>query len=183
LSSEAYWAVDVPLQPSPVMTELERIIRELEHAHGGHPWHGPSRADVLADVTPEEAARRPSAQGHGIWALVLHMAAWTGEVARRVREGDKRLPAAGDWPQVPTASAAAWRDAVASLDAAHRDVVAALRERGPARLDERAGPADDLSAGGDVTYRVMLHGLAQHDAYHTGQIALLKRLYRDSAAS
>jgi hypothetical protein len=33
-----------------------------------------------------------------------------------------------------------------------------------------------------MTYRVMLHGLAQHDAYHTGQIALLKRIYRDAAS-
>ena len=58
-----------------------------------------------------------------------------------------------------------------------------MRERGAARLDERAGSPEELSAGGGVTYRVMLHGLAQHDAYHTGQIALLKRIYRDAAAS
>ena len=165
------------------MTELERIVRELEHAHAGSPWHGPSRADVLADVTVEEAARHPSPQGHGIWALVLHMHAWTREVARRVREGDKRLPVEGDWPPVPTPSAQGWRDAVAALDAAHREVVDAVRARGAARLDERAGTAAELSAGGGVTYRVMLHGLAQHDAYHTGQIALLKRIYRDTAAS
>lgn len=165
------------------MTELERIVRELEHAHAGSPWHGPSRADVLADVTVEEAARRPSPQAHGIWALVLHMHAWTREVARRVREGDKRLPVEGDWPAVPTPSAQGWREAVAALDAAHREVIAAVRERGAARLDERAGPAEELSAGAGPTYRVMLHGLAQHDAYHTGQIALLKRIYRDTAAS
>lgn len=165
------------------MTEIERIIRELEHAHAGSPWHGPSRADVLADVTPDEAVRQPSPRGHGIWALVLHMHAWTREVARRVREGDKRLPVEGDWPPVPTPGARAWRDAVAALDAAHREVVAAVRERGAARLDERAGTAQEVAAGEGVTYRVMLHGLAQHDAYHTGQIALLKRIYRDTSAS
>lgn len=165
------------------MTEIERIIQELEHAHTGGPWHGPSRADVLADATVEEAARRPSPHGHGIWALVLHMRAWTSEVARRVREGDKRLPAEGDWPALPVPSQETWGDAIAALDAAHRDVVAAVRERGAARLDELAGSADELAAGGGVTYRVMLHGLAQHDAYHTGQIALLKRIYRDTTAS
>lgn len=164
------------------MTELERIIRELEHAHAGSPWHGPSRADVLDDVTAEEAARRPSLQGHGIWALVLHMHAWTREVARRVREGDKRLPVEGDWPSPPTPSAQGWRDAVSALEAAHRELVAAVRERGAARLDDRAGTPEELSAGDGVTYRVMLHGVAQHDAYHTGQIALLKRIYRDTAS-
>jgi uncharacterized damage-inducible protein DinB len=165
------------------MTELERIVRELEHASAGNPWHGPSRASVLADVTPEEAARRPSAQAHGIWSLVLHMRAWTGEVARRVREGRPRMPAEGDFPNPPSPTPAAWRDALAALDQAHRDLVAAVREMPPVRLDEKTGVTGEESVGGGVTYRVMLHGLAQHDAYHTGQIAMLKRIYRDKVAS
>jgi uncharacterized damage-inducible protein DinB len=160
------------------MTELERIARELEHAHDGHPWHGPSRASVLADVTVEEAARRPSREGHSIWALVLHMRAWTGEVARRLREGEAREPADGDWPSVPAPGAQAWRETLAALEQAHRDVIAAVRASSPGRLDERGGSGDP-SPDAHMTYRVMLHGLAQHDAYHTGQISILKRIYRD----
>jgi uncharacterized damage-inducible protein DinB len=163
------------------MTEIERIARELEHAHDGHPWHGPSRVGVLADVTVEEAARRPSAEGHSIWALVLHMRGWTGEVARRLREGGAREPVDGDWPPVPAPTTEAWRETLAALERAHRDVIAAVRASSAARLDERGG-SGDASLGAHMTYRVMLHGLAQHDAYHTGQIALLKRLYRDGAS-
>jgi uncharacterized damage-inducible protein DinB len=164
------------------MTELERIVRELEDAHAGSPWHGPSRASVLADVTVEEAARRPSPHGHGIWALVLHMRAWTGEVARRLREGDPREPDEGDWPVPPAPSAEAWREAIAALDRAHRDLIATVRRMSPERLDERGGSVEDAAVGGTKTNRVMLHGLAQHDAYHTGQISLLKRIYRDGAS-
>lgn len=164
------------------MTELERIVRELEHAHGGTPWHGPSRASVLADVTVEEAARRPSPRGHSIWALVLHMRAWTGEVARRLREGHAREPTEGDWPPLPEPSAQGWRETLAALEQAHRDLVAAVRAATPARLDERGGSVEDAPGGGTMTYRVMLHGVAQHDAYHTGQISLLKRIYRDGAS-
>lgn len=165
------------------MTELERLVRELEEANGGDPWHGPSRAAVLADVSAEEAARPPSAHGHSIWALVLHMRAWTSEVARRLRGGDPGLPADGDWPRPPSPSETSWRAALAGLEAAHLDLVAAVRESVPARLDERVGTIASASVGSGKTYRVMLHGLAQHDAYHTGQIALLKRIYRDGAAS
>jgi len=156
------------------MTEVERIVRELEHAHSGSPWHGPSRTSVLSDVTVEEAARHPSRNGNGIWALVQHMRAWTGEVARRVREGDPGEPADGDFPAVPAPSERAWRESLDALEQAHREVIAAVRDAGPARLDERIGSG--------ATCRVMLHGLAQHDAYHTGQIAILKRLYRDGPA-
>jgi uncharacterized damage-inducible protein DinB len=164
------------------MTEIERLVRELEHAHGGTPWHGPSRGAVLADVTFAEASRRPSTNGHGIWALVCHMRAWTSEVARRVREGSPRTPAEGDWPQPPSPSDRAWRAELVALEQAHLDLVAAVRDFPPARLDERTGTTDDPSVGGGVSYRVMLHGLAQHDAYHTGQVALLKRIYRDAAS-
>jgi uncharacterized damage-inducible protein DinB len=164
------------------MTEIDRLVRELEHAHAGSPWHGPSRASVLADVTIDEAGRRPSANGHSIWALVLHMTAWTGEVARRVREGNPRTPREGDWPAPGAGDERSWQDALTALDAAHRDLVAAIRASAPARLDERTGVTDDPTGGGGVTYRVMLHGVAQHDAYHTGQISLLKRIYRDAAS-
>lgn len=165
------------------MTEIERIVRELMEAHAGAPWHGPARAAVLSDVTPEEASRMPGGDAHGIWELVLHMRAWTGEVARRMREGNPREPAEGDWPRPPAPSAQAWRAAIAGLEAAHRDVIVAVRAAGPGRLDERTGPGEDAAVGGGVSYRVTLHGLAQHDAYHTGQIALLKRIYRGTAVS
>ena len=163
------------------MTEIERIARELEEAHGGTPWHGPSRASVLADITPVEASWQPSPKAHSIWALVLHMSAWTGEVTRRLREGDPRLPAEGDWPAPPPPSSASWRATLAALADAHRGAIEAVRTCSPARLDQRAGSSDDASVGGGVTCRVMLHGLAQHDAYHTGQIAMLKRILRDRA--
>ena len=165
------------------MTEVERIVRELEEAHAGTPWHGPSRRAVLADVTIEEAARRPGREAHGIWELVLHMRAWTREVARRIREGNPGEPVEGDFPAPPAPSAAAWAEALASLDAAHRDLVAAMRHAPPTFLDARGGSIADTTGGNAVTHRVMLHGLAQHDAYHTGQISLLKRIYRGGPAS
>ncbi|HEU5170363.1 MAG TPA: hypothetical protein VFU46_07490 [Gemmatimonadales bacterium] len=43
------------------------------------------------------------------------------------------------------------------------------------RLDDVVGAARDAPTGSGVSCYVMLHGLAQHDAYHLGQISLLKR--------
>jgi DinB superfamily len=165
------------------MTETERIVRELEEAHAGTPWHGPSRTAVLADVTFDEAARRPGREAHGIWELVLHMRAWTAEVARRIREGNPGEPAEGDFPAPPPPSAAAWAAAKSSLDTAHRDLVAAIRAAPTGFLDARGGSIADTTGGIAVSNRVMLHGLAQHDAYHSGQIALLKRIYRGGPTS
>lgn len=155
--------------------DLDGLIDELRHAHAGDPWHGPSRQHVLADIDAATAARRPGGDAHGIWELVLHMRAWTNEVARRLAEGNPRLPDEGDWPPVPEPTADAWALTLRSLDEAHERLLATLHAFPPERLDERVGSARDAPLGSGVSFRAMLHGLAQHDAYHTGQIAILKK--------
>jgi uncharacterized damage-inducible protein DinB len=160
------------------MSEMEQITDELAQGHAGNPWHGSSRAAVLADVTAAEASWRASAGTHSIWELVLHMRGWTLEVARRAREGGPRQPDDGDWPVPPAPTEAEWNAARGSLDAAHEELARTLRTFDPRRLDESIGPERDAPLGTGVTYRRMFHGVAQHDAHHTGQIALLKRLVR-----
>jgi uncharacterized damage-inducible protein DinB len=151
------------------------LIRELERGHGLNPWHGPSRKEVLADVTYEEAARSPGPGVHSIWELVLHMRAWTQEVARRVREGNWSEPAAGDFPAVGATTKDAWHEAVNSLDVAHDELRSAVKALPDERLDDVVKGA---SGGSGDSLRETIHGLAQHDAYHTGQIQILKKLYR-----
>lgn len=165
------------------MSDREALLAELQHGHDGDPWHGPSRSRVLADVTLDEAVRQPAGDAHGIWALALHMWAWTREVTRRLAGNPAREPAEGDWPPVPSPSADAWARMRRSLDDAHAELTAAVRAFPPERLDDVFGDERNPPLGSGVTYRAMLHGLAQHDAYHTGQIAILKRLYRDLTRS
>ena len=165
------------------MLERDHILKELQQAHDGAPWHGSSRAAILADVALDEAVRRPDGGAHSIWDLVLHMRAWTGEVARRVREGNPGQPPEGDWPVPGAATEASWRAAVDGLATSHADVSAAVRALREGQLDERVGGPRDAAQGTGDTYREMLHGLAQHDSYHSGQIALLKRLHRSVDAT
>ena len=42
-------------------------------------------------------------------------------------------------------------------------------------MDELVGGIRDQAMGSGQTYRQMLHGLLQHDAYHLGQISLIKK--------
>ncbi len=155
--------------------ERQDLITDLEHAHAGDPWHGSSRAAILRDVTARDAALRVG-DAHTIWELVLHMTSWTREVARRLREGDARMAEMGDWPEVRETSDTAWGAARRDLDAAHREVLDALRSFPPERLADRVGQGRNAPLGSGVSFAAMLRGLAQHDAYHSGQIAILKKL-------
>lgn len=166
------------------MPERDRLLDSLRRVHDGTPWHGPSRADVLRDVTAAEAAYRPSADAHTVWEIVLHMRSWTEEVLKRAQGSVPGEPEHGDWPAMPSPhNDANWRATLTSLNEAHAALlrfVAAMPESKRATLV--ADRPDDAPESG-ITQRAMIRSLAEHDVYHTGQLALLKRLARAAVVS
>jgi len=160
------------------MNTSERLVRSLERQHNGDPWHGPSRAAILADVTWQEAAWQPPGGANSIWALVLHMRAWTREVLARAKGGVPGAPAEGDFPPVPTPSAAAWTKALASLESAHVELASAVRAMSEEQLAAKVKDRPSAPAGSGISVRSMIGSLAEHDIYHSGQVAVLKRLAR-----
>jgi hypothetical protein len=155
------------------------LLDQLEREHDGDPWHGPSRSSLLADVTVEEARTRPSGGKHCIWELVLHMTAWTEEVTRRLRGHEAAEPMRGDWPPLPApADPAAWRAACRALDAAHEELREVVRGLDDARLTTIVGDARHRPLGTGVSFAQTINGIVQHDAYHCGQIAMVRRLIR-----
>jgi hypothetical protein len=160
------------------MTEVERITDQIRRGHDGDAWHGPAVRDVIGGIDAAGAASHPIPGVHSIWEIVLHMTAWTAEVARRVGGAHPAMPVEGDWPPVPPAAPEAWADALAGLARAHHDLARALAGLADDRLDAVVGTSRDAPLGSGVSLYAMLHGLVQHDAYHSGQIALLKKALR-----
>jgi hypothetical protein len=61
------------------------------------------------------------------------------------------------------------------LESAHADLREQLFRTPEKKLDDMVGPVRDPAQGTGVSYAAMLQGLLQHDAYHLGQVALLKK--------
>ena len=132
-------------------------------------WHGPALADLVGDVTAEQAAARPVPGAHSIWELVLHVSSWTEIVRERLVGSAKSEPTPEeDWPPVRDQSAAAWRAAVERLKEAHRELAADVAQLDDSMLIGRV-------PGREHSVLAMIHGVVEHDAYHGGQIAILKR--------
>ena len=152
------------------MTELERVLDQLKRAFEGGAWHGPSVKEVLNGVTAEQAHARPLPNAHNIWELVQHIAVWE-DVGRRRLEGDPAevpISSTEDWPPADDASEAAWDRAKVALERGHQALVEAISRVSESRLDE------PILEGKSTAY-VTLHGVIQHDLYHSGQIAILKK--------
>jgi uncharacterized damage-inducible protein DinB len=150
------------------MNEIQRIEHQLKRAFEGGAWHGPSVSEVLKDVTATQAASRPIPGAHSIWEILLHIAAWEG-VCRRRLEGDRaEIPDEEDWPPVHDTSAPAWELAKSTLSEGHQDLRQATSRVDESRLDEPILP--NMSS-----VYVTLQGAVQHDLYHAGQIAILRK--------
>ena len=160
---------------SPVNMEAARLIDQFKRAHDGDPWHGSPVRTILQGVTAEQAARTPIAGAHSIWEIVLHMTGWRNEAARRAAGAPAGAPPGGDWPAVGDPTPERWRAALAALDASHENLVRAVRDMSDAHLLKPTNDSRDSSTGIGVSYYELFHGIVQHDAYHGGQIALLKK--------
>jgi uncharacterized damage-inducible protein DinB len=161
------------------VNEIARIVDQLEREHSGDPWHGSPLSQILGGVTHTVAAARPIRGGHSIWELVLHIAAWKNEVRHRLSGAAAAEPREGDWPAVAETTEVAWLQACERLELAHRLLVSAVRELPEAKLFESTRDQRDPALGVGVTYYELLHGVVQHDVYHAGQIAILKKASRE----
>ena len=142
----------------------------------GTPWHGVSSKQVHADITAAEAAARPIPGVQTIWEATLHMIAWTEEVASRLRGTPPRDPDRGDWPPMPDATAEKWTETIAQLGAARQSVLDALEKAHEEDLYMLVQRGD--GSGGGITRAATASGLIEHDVYHLGQIALIKKALR-----
>jgi hypothetical protein len=133
---------------------------------------------ALRGVDAEQAAWRATPRRKSIWELALHIAYWKYTVRRHLVGGDPpRFPRGpANFPGVPEpADDAAWAGDIALLRREHEQLVDAVRAFSGRRLG--AIPP----AGKRWTYGELVLGIAAHDAYHTGQIQLLKRLWQERA--
>jgi uncharacterized damage-inducible protein DinB len=154
------------------MSEPARIADQLRRAFDGGAWHGDSLFEILAGVTAAQAAAHPIKGAHSIWELVLHIAAWDAAVRRRMTGVPAKLSAAKNFPPVTDTSEAAWAKTLEHVRRVHEELIDAVKKF-PEKSFHKQVPG---KKGAHHTFYYMLHGLAQHELYHAGQIALLKKI-------
>jgi uncharacterized damage-inducible protein DinB len=154
------------------MSETTRIADQLRRAFYGEAWHGDSLFKILKGVTAAQAAARPVPDAHTIWELVLHIAAWDGAVRRRMTGMAVALSGKKNFPPVTDTSEAAWKEALEHVRRVHEELIDAV-QKFPEKSLGKPVPGKE---GAHYTFYYMLHGVVQHELYHAGQIALLKKM-------
>jgi uncharacterized damage-inducible protein DinB len=151
------------------MDEVRRIHDQLKRSLDGHAWHGPALEELLADVPASKAFCHPIPEAHSIWEIVLHISAW-GEAAQRMLNGEDvgALDPCTDWPKVGRHSEEEWHRARGHLESVMRRLLEDVHDLTDEELLE-------IVPGHKYSVYFLLHGVVQHNIYHAGQIALLKK--------
>jgi hypothetical protein len=151
------------------MREIERIGKQIDKTFGGRAWHGPAVEEVLKDVDAKLASAPSPGGAHNIWQIVEHLIIWQDAVGRWLAGDTKRPKDEESWPAITDTSEAAWQATLKRLRTSHRALTKEVAKLDDARLDQRVFE-------GMPTVYVTLHGIIQHNLYHAGQIATLKKI-------
>ena len=150
------------------ISEAALVADQLRRAFYGSAWHGPAVLELLKDVNAVTAAAKPIPDVHSIWELLLHVEAW--DRAGLIRLSGKKCQMTGvkNFPSVTTPTDAEWRETVAKVKRTHDELVEVVGGLPESRLRDQV-------PGKRYDFYHMLHGIAQHELYHAGQMAILKK--------
>ncbi|HEY1659339.1 MAG TPA: DinB family protein [Candidatus Sulfotelmatobacter sp.] len=149
-------------------SEPGRIADQLRRGFEGDAWHGPALLELLEGMDARTASAKPIANVHSIWELLLHTAVWDDATLKRLAGEVCQPTGDANFPPVTEPTDAAWRKAVAEAKRTHDTLVKTVQ----ALPDSRLG---DQVPGKDYNFYHLLHGVVQHELYHAGQIAILKK--------
>lgn len=150
------------------MDRRSLLLQYGQFAANKEGWYPPYAA-ALDGVDADLANwKPPGAAANTIWETVAHVTHFKERLLNRI-EGrpDQQISSNDDTFAVAGSSEAEWQDAVARLFAAHEVLRVALDRMHDDDLD-RPAPEELLIK--------QFQDLIVHDAYHTGQIILLRKL-------
>ena len=152
--------------------ETQYIIKTFESTLSGQPWFGRAVYEILGEANETKVSTKPNGTEHSMLELVWHMNTWAeftlGAVENRSAEDMKKIEA-NDWraidPKLHT-----WKKGIEQLKATHNNIIALLKQK---KDDDYL---KDIVPNREYNFRFLLNGLMQHNIYHLGQIAYLKKM-------
>ena len=157
------------------MNRANKLAEELHRSVFGDPWHGGSVKEILTGINVEQAFQKPIPSAHNIIELTLHLDAWTEEVLSRFNGNVSAEPSIGEWPTPKDKTEEYWQAVKQKLFADTNKLIAVIKKFPEDRFDEIIGGERNAQLGTGLSFEGLIIGLVQHNAYHSGQIALLKK--------
>jgi hypothetical protein len=147
--------------------EINRIVKLFTDLQHGNCWVGTNFKETLHGVDAAMAADTILANSNNIWQLTTHIIYWRTTVVNRLT-GSNNPPPFKDFLMPAEFSEANWRQTLLDFEAVYHVLRSAIHKINEEQLD-KPSPKE-----GQTFYELIM-GCLQHDAYHLGQMMLLKK--------
>jgi uncharacterized damage-inducible protein DinB len=152
------------------MTEIAFIIQQLEDAYRGNPWFGRSMNELFDEVDGRIAFEKTNGQ-HSIVELLWHMVIWREFTIDRIEPDPEKSLAYfedNDWQALDHNDRTLLERGLLRLEETQKQLVDLLSRQSDDLLDKQVKERK-------YNFRKLLHGIIQHDIYHVGQVAYIRK--------
>jgi uncharacterized damage-inducible protein DinB len=153
--------------------EILLIAEQLKDVYNGEPWFGRSVHEILKETDEAIVFDKPGNQ-HSILELLWHMITWKEFTINRLRnDDDKSLHffESNDWRILDHSDKNLWHKCLQRFTKLHNELIEIIEQQKDDILSKQV-------SGKTYDFRKLLYGIKEHDIYHLGQIAYIKKLFQ-----
>ncbi len=150
--------------------EINRMVKQFEALQHGDCWIGNNFKETLHGVNANTATKTIWQGGNSCWHLTAHLIYWRTAVVNRLT-GSSNPPPFKDFLLPEVLNEENWRQTLHDFEAAYHALRTALHNIKDDQLDKP-------TVNENQTYYQLITGCLQHDAYHLGQMMLLKKAFQ-----
>lgn len=153
--------------------EMQSIIKNFKDTLSGQPWFGRGVFPIMEEVDKSKIYINPGDSEHSLAELLFHMITWSefcikhleNAPANEIKEVENR-----DWREI-NPKTHTWKNGLDQFKSIHEKIISILESKEDSFLKE-------MVPGREFNFRFMLNGLIQHNIYHLGQVAYIKKLLK-----
>jgi uncharacterized damage-inducible protein DinB len=149
--------------------DSQRISKLFSDLYDGNAWIDVTIVGTLKNIKSNQAYSKPAANLNSIWEIVNHLVSWRETVLKRMQGETINEPKNNFFEPVKENSGEAWRNTLTRFEKSQQMWLQFL-----SRLDDKS--LEKYYSQSKYTYYDLMLGILQHDAYHLGQIVLLKKM-------
>ena len=148
-----------------------QYVTRFNEIYNGEPWYGENIVSKLNEVSDELAFTRPMRYVHAIAEVVAHMTYWRQSLISRLNKDESfhaSVESEENWRDLLVLRAAGWKKVLSDFEESQKAIVQILSRQ----------PASILTTeyAGGHTFEYLIQGVIDHDIYHLGQIALIRKM-------
>lgn len=152
------------------MTQIQRLQKLFEDHYDGNPWLDVTILESIQDISAKEAATKIK-DLNSIWQILQHMLEWRITNMKRVKGEITASPGNNFIYEISDQSESAWKKLQSDFAISQKEWLLFIKD-----FDVRK--FDLVYEANQHTYYEHIQGILQHDAYHLGQIVLIKKILR-----